>query len=95
MARLFFAERAAARSGAGSGWDAFFADLPPGLATHPLARWLERKRPDLDWDENVCDMVCRYFGIPQKPLWPAERGNGYEAAAAALEAELGAEGRNP
>ena len=87
LAKLFLAERDGGGR-ASDAWARFFASLTPEEAALPLAAWLARKRDVLDWDENVCDMVGRHFGIPQKPLWPAEQGNGYEEAAVALERRL-------
>jgi hypothetical protein len=88
MAKLFLAERTAGARGADAAFAAFFASLTPEEAAHPLAAWIAAKRADLDWNENVCDMVCRHFGLPPKPLWPGEPDGGYAAAAAALEARL-------
>ena len=88
LAKLFLADR----TPGGDGFARFFAALEPAEATHPIARWIERKRAALDWDENVCDMVSRYFGLPPKPLGPGERDNGYAAAAARLEQALTREG---
>lgn len=87
MAKLFLADRDA-KDRPGTPWEPFFGALTPEEAAHPLAVWITRKRDALDWDENVCDMVSRYFGIPQKPLWPGEGDNGYKAAAEALERAL-------
>lgn len=92
MARLFLAERAAGAAGGEAAFSAFLASLDAAEAAHPLAAWIAAKRADLDWDENVCDMLCRHFGLPPKPLWPGEAGNGYAEAAAALEARLRAGG---
>lgn len=87
MVKLFLADRDC-RDAPGAPWERFFQALTRDEAGQPLAVWIARKRDALDWDENVCDMVSRYFGIPQKPLWEAERENGYEGAAAALERAL-------
>jgi hypothetical protein len=93
LVRLFLAERGAGAAGGDAAFSAFLASLEPEEAAHPLAAWIATKRADLDWNENVCDMLCRHFGLPPKPLWPGEAGNGYEAAASALEARLRAGGR--
>ncbi len=87
MAKLFLADRAAGGR-PGGGFESFFAALTADEAEHPIAAWLARKRGVLDWDENVSDMVCRYFRIPPKPLWPHEDGAGHDAAAVRLEARL-------
>jgi|GEM_PF-4050260 len=88
MSKLFLAERAARGRPATEAFDRFLASLTLDEARHPIAAWIARKRDVLDWNENVCDMVSRYFHIPQKPLWPSEQGNGYEAAAEGLEQRL-------
>ncbi len=93
MSKLFLAERACRGRPAEEAFDRFFASLIPEEAKHPIAVWIARKRHALDWNENICDMVSRYFHIPQKPLWPSERGNGYEEAAERLERRLAAQGR--
>ena len=97
MSKLFMAERASRGRPASEAFDRFMASLNPNEARHPIAAWIIRKRGALDWDENVCDMVSRYFNLPLKPLWPGERGNGYDEAAESLERsiaqEAGAAGR--
>lgn len=93
MAKLFLADRASGDRAGPEAFDRFLGSLSPEEAGHPLAAWVVRKRAALDWDENVCDMVSRYFGIPQKPLWTAESANGYAEAAERLEREI--TGRSP
>ena len=88
MAKLFLAERATRGRPASETFDRFMASLNPSEARHPIAAWIARKRDSLDWNENVCDMVSRYFNLPLKPLWPGERGNGYDEAAEALERSI-------
>lgn len=90
MIKLFLADRTSRDTapGAGGPFSDFFDRLTAQEASHPLATWIARKRDALDWDENVCDMVSRYFRIPRKPLWPNEVDNGYEAAAEQLERRL-------
>ena len=76
----------------------FLADLDPLEAAHPLAVWIRRKQANLDWTENLCDMVSRYFGLPPRPMYPGEPPShpDYAPAAAALEAKLrDPQGRDP
>lgn len=88
LGKLFLAERAARGRPPAEAFDRFLASLTPREARHPLAAWIAGRRDALDWDENVCDLVSACFGLPQKPLWPSEQGNGYEEAAARLERQL-------
>jgi len=93
LSKLFLADRAARGRPAPEAFERFLASLTPAEARNPIAGWIARKRDALDWNENVCDLVSRYFGIPQKPLWPGEQGNGYEEAAERLERRLLGAGR--
>ncbi len=88
LTKLFLADRAATPEV--DPLDAFLADLDAPEAAHPLAVWIRRKRPDLNWTENVCDMVSRYFGLPPRPLHAREQPSHppYAPAAAALEDRL-------
>jgi len=88
MAKLFLADRAARGRPPEEAFDRFFASLTPQEADHPVAAWIARLQGTLDWNENVCDMVSRYFRIPEKPLWDGEHGNGYEEAAQRLQRRL-------
>jgi hypothetical protein len=95
MAKLFLADRVSGDRPGQAAFDRFLGSLNLEEARHPLAAWIARKRAALDWDENVCDMVSRYFGIPQKPLWAAESANGYAEAAERLERELTGQALTP
>jgi len=90
MAKLFLTDYLPA--GPGDPFARFLAALTPQEAEEPIAAWIAVKRESLDWTENVCDMVSRHFGLPVKPQWAGEAGNGYAAAAAALAARLGVPG---
>ena len=88
LAKLFLADRAAIPES--DRLDAFLNGLDPQEAAHPLAVWIRCKRADLDWTENLCDMVSRYFGLPPRPLYAQEPAShpAYAPAAAALEVRL-------
>ncbi|CAB1129700.1 conserved protein of unknown function [Candidatus Hydrogenisulfobacillus filiaventi] len=92
MAKLFAAERLPEPDGRKLA--RFLAWLEGEEAAHPVAAWLAEAGADLDWVENVCDFLSAYYGLPRRPLFPGE-GEGWEEAAAALEARLKAAGLWP